>query len=208
MKKEDAYKLGVGQTRFRKKYKRNQRLRKFRAFMLWTAGSVVITIGVCILFFNFSFCPDDGMKGHINNGELVITDRLSNFVREPLRGEVVTCRIDTGGAEKLFQRRIIAFGGETVEIRDGVLYIDGKTCTESYATGNLQSDISSFSVPPGNYFCLSDNRDCGPDSRNGFFITRDDILGPSIQSISLQAAEDWLKEIMFYVNDTIGNIIT
>ena len=205
LKKEDAYKLGVGQTRFRKKFRRKQWLRKFRGFLLWTAGTIAATAGVCSLFFNFSFCVDDGMAGYINRGELVVTDRLSAMIREPLRGEAITCRINAGGSEKILQRRIIAFGGETVEIRDGVLYIDGKACTEPYASGILQSDISSFSIPPGNYFCLSDNRDCGPDSRDGFFITRDDIIGPTVQGISVQTAADGINNVVVYINEIIGN---
>ena len=61
-----------------------------------------------------------------------------------------------------YVKRVVALGGETVELRKGKLYINGKLIDEPYAV-NDGSNYGPFKVPTGNVFCMGDNR---PDSRD------------------------------------------
>lgn len=191
MKKEDAYKLGVGQTQFRKKFKRKKRLKRVRDFILWSLLLTNLFSAVFFTCIKITRCLDDGMNGSINQWDYVITDRLSFSLREPKRGEIITCTIkDSSGVEKCLQRRIIAFPGETVEIRGGTLTIDGRPCKESYASGITESEVATVIVPPGTYYVLSDARETGPDSRNGIYVTADSITGAVIMNFSIPSSPE------------------
>lgn len=203
VKKEEAYKLGVGQTRFRKKFRRKQRMKKFKSFLLWTSCTALTAAAVFSVGFHVSAASDAGMSGYINEGETVLSNKMSFLIREPYRGEVVTCRVNIGGTDHILNRRVIAFAGETVEIRDGVLYIDGNPCEESYVSMGTNSDIASYTVPPGCYYVLSDNRNAGPDSRDGIYIDRSDIIGSALEGLSV---DDIFTDLEYIRTTVIGMV--
>ena len=207
MKKEDAYKLGVGQTRFRKKFRRKQRTRKVKSFFGWTICVAAVGAAVFAGGFHVSAATDAGMDGYIDQGDMVLTNKMSYLLREPVRGEVVTCKAFVGGTEHILNRRVIAFPGETVEIHDGSLYINGSICEESYVDIPTPADVESYTVPAGYYYVLCDNRETGPDSRDGIYISRDDIIGSALEGINLlelPSAEDILQQL----ETNIANVIS
>lgn len=77
-------------------------------------------------------------------------------------------------------KRIVATGGSTVEIRDGVLLVDGRKPEEPYlnaSDGRAHRDLHIETVPPNSYFVMGDNRDVSEDSRNYGFIALDHVIG-------------------------------
>jgi signal peptidase I len=82
----------------------------------------------------------------------------------------------------VFVKRVIATGGSTVEIRDGVTFVDGKRVDEPYVDPhNNMKDISrrtySARVPANAFFVMGDNRDDSDDSRFWGFLPRSHIIG-------------------------------
>ena len=93
--------------------------------------------------------------------------------------------IMTGDREsQLFIKRIIGLPGETVEIRDGHIYIDGSSEpledveTKEYMVGNY----GPYTVPEGCYFVMGDNRNDSKDSRYWInpYVSKDKILGKAV----------------------------
>jgi signal peptidase I len=87
-------------------------------------------------------------------------------------------------SEKDFIKRIIGLPGETVEMREGVVYVDGEPIPELTSTegGYLSApdmfDFQPVTVPPDSYFMMGDNRPNSADSRSTLgTIERDDIVG-------------------------------
>ena len=101
MKKEEAFKLGVAQTNFRKKFKRKRRLKKARSFILWFLSFCVLSVILFTTCFHTSTCVDKGMEGtnanSIKQGETVISNKLAFLTKKPQRGEVITCRLENAG---------------------------------------------------------------------------------------------------------------
>jgi signal peptidase I len=99
----------------------------------------------------------------------------------PTRGDIVVFR-PPGASSDPYIKRIIGLPGETVEIHDGAVYIDGQRLEENYvssATNWRGGDQSSLVIPEGEYFMLGDNRENSSDSRSFGTVPKDDIIGKS-----------------------------
>jgi signal peptidase I len=101
----------------------------------------------------------------------------------PRRGDIVVFR-PPGASDDPYIKRIIALPGETVEIRNGTVYINGQVLEEDYIAGTTSwrgggGDDSQLVVPDEEYFVLGDNRDNSSDSRSFGTVPKDDIIGKS-----------------------------
>lgn len=115
------------------------------------------------------------------------TDLSLPSVRDPKRGDIIVF-ISPEDPKKDFVKRLIAVGGQTVEIRDGKLYIDGKVVDDPailrsiyyYNAGDYASEGQVINVPANSYFVLGDNSASSRDSRYWGFVPRKNVLGKVI----------------------------
>jgi signal peptidase I len=98
--------------------------------------------------------------------------------------------------ERDFIKRVIGLPGETIEVRDKKVYVDGKMLDEPYVhflqppSGNSEfHEVTSFdvrdrygpvTVPPNQYFVMGDNRDNSQDSRYWGFLPRENVKGKAL----------------------------
>ena len=98
----------------------------------------------------------------------------------PRRFDVVICRYP-GRGDTNFVKRVVGLPGETVELRDGYLYIDDVKYDEPYINDGYRSgwlnNFGPYTVPEGKYFVLGDHRNNSNDSRSVGAISRDMIMG-------------------------------
>jgi signal peptidase I len=111
------------------------------------------------------------------------------------RGDVIVFKYPVD-PERDFIKRVIGLPGETVEVRQKVVYIDGKPLDEPYAhylepaaVGSEGAEVTAFdvrerygpvTVPEGEYFVMGDNRDNSQDSRYWGFLPRDHVKGRAL----------------------------
>ena len=139
-------------------------------------------VGLAILFiamlavFRFvagvSVVKGDSMLPTLKDGELTAYVRI---VPEYRRGDIVSVRMPSG---EYYVKRIIAVGGDTVDVRDGRLYVNGKELDEPYAQGETQLPENGIEVPytveAGKVFVVGDNREVSVDSRTfGAVLTKE-----------------------------------
>ncbi|MCX5679125.1 MAG: signal peptidase I, partial [Candidatus Omnitrophica bacterium] len=98
-------------------------------------------------------------------------------LRQPMRGDIIVFRSPEDG-KKDFVKRLIATEGETIEIRDGKIYIDNKTVDEPasikgvyyYNNGDYGARSQVIKVPKDSYYALGDNSSSSRDSRYWGFV--------------------------------------
>jgi len=108
------------------------------------------------------------------------------------RGDVVVFKYPED-PERDFIKRVIGLPGETIEIREKKVYIDGKPLEEPYvhflqpagsygefAAFDVREQYGPVTVPPGHYFMMGDNRDNSQDSRYWGFLPREYIKGKAL----------------------------
>lgn len=95
----------------------------------------------------------------------------------PQRGDVIVFKLDQ--FPNKFIKRIIGTPGDKVEVRDGHVILNSIVLDEPYAQGptNCFSVCTSWVVPKGSYFVLGDNRGDSLDSRAGWMVPSDAIVG-------------------------------
>jgi signal peptidase I len=100
----------------------------------------------------------------------------------PERGDIIVFDAPVNNASKPYIKRVIALPGETVEARDGHVYINGHQIDEPYLEGEetwcgVEQNCPPVTVPEGSVFVLGDNRDNSQDSRAFGPVAIDRIIG-------------------------------
>jgi len=123
------------------------------------------------------------MENTLHNGDNLIVDKLSYRFHDPERFDIIVFPFQFQD-NTYYIKRIIGLPGETVEIRDGHIYIDGSSEpledveTKEYMVGNY----GPYTVPEGCYFVMGDNRNDSKDSRYWInpYVSKDKILGKAV----------------------------
>ena len=136
----------------------------------------VIAVAVLLALFIDNFIiinatvPSGSMEKTIMTGDRVLGTRFSYWFSEPKRGDIVVFKYpvdEARGKNTKFIKRIIGLPGETVEIKDGAVYINGDKLEEDYINGTwkVANDGYTFEVPEDHYLMLGDNRNNSSDAR-------------------------------------------
>lgn len=118
------------------------------------------------------------MENTIMIDDSIVAIRLSYMFHNPKRGDIVVFPYPDN--EKVnYIKRIIGLPGETIEGKDGYVYINDVPFIEPYVTDLLESDFGPYKIPDKCYFMMGDNRNNSEDSRywDNKFVNREKIKG-------------------------------
>ena len=115
--------------------------------------------------------------------------RFSYWFEKPDRGDIIVFHYPDD-PKQIFVKRIIGLPGETVEMIDGITYIDGVAMEEDYINPDYWErpiegknyNCGPFTVPEGHYFVMGDNRGNSHDSRfwDNHFVSKKAIIGKAV----------------------------
>jgi len=104
-----------------------------------------------------------------------MVSKATYFFHEPQRGDIIVLRSPQNNSDLI--KRIIALPGDTVEIRDNTVFINGTPLVEPYTLEPPNYIVPPQEIPTGNYFVLGDNRNNSSDSHRGWTAPRKNIVG-------------------------------
>jgi signal peptidase I len=168
---------------------------------LWVAAAFLL---IQATLMQARVIPSGSMERTLLVGDHLLVSRLGydagvpftgwhvRLWREPHRQQVVVFRAPLPGAPD-FIKRIIGLPGDTVEIRRGVAWVNGKPLEEPYLSAPPDSleNFTAVKVPSASYFVMGDNRGNSYDSRYWGFVPRSGIIGtPLVIYMSVRAPEE------------------
>ncbi len=110
--------------------------------------------------------PSESMVPTLEIGDRLFVNKFIYRFTDPERGDVIVFKSVEGGEEDLI-KRVVAVPGDTVEVRDGMLYVNGQPQAGSYVNREFpdRSYYGPTTVPEGHVFVMGDNRANSRDSR-------------------------------------------
>jgi signal peptidase I len=143
--------------------------------------------------------PSGSMLDTLRPGDRVLVNRVVYHLREPHRGDVIVFNYPED-PDVVFIKRVVGVPGDTLEVKDGRLYVNGSKLAEPYvhrSRGHLDPTVAQaaiagstmhdpwslsepYRVPDGNYFVMGDNRTDSDDSRDWGTVPRAAIVGEGL----------------------------
>ena len=141
--------------------------------------AIVLAFIIKMFLFDFVMVQGSSMFPTLVEGDRLIVNKIGYTIGEPEYGDIVILSYSDSVE---YVKRVIGKGGDTIEIKDMVVYRNGEPLEEDYINTDPYEDFSKVTVPIGTYFVMGDNRANSSDSRYPSlgFVERDAIDGKVI----------------------------
>lgn len=153
-----------------------QKLKYLNVFLKFLLKILAI---ICVFGMLYSFAGFAAVQGHsmeptYKNGKVLFYHRCS----APSKGSIVIIKGNGNDYDEgmYIIKRVIATGGDTIECKNNMVYVNDKTVDESYIKG-MTENFDKVTVPKGCIFVMGDNRENSLDSRKVGCIPLNEVLG-------------------------------
>lgn len=141
----------------------------------------------------------DSMEPALYNGQEILINRFIYKLSSPKRGDVVVFWPNGNQKTHYYVKRVVALPGETIQIKDGRVYIDGRMLKEDESYSKIMdAGIAENEIILGvdEYFVLGDNRNSSEDSRSGNIgpVKRNNIIGQAWFRMKIDGGQMGLVE--------------
>ena len=164
-------------------------LKSLASFLAVVVVGVVLALGIRAFVAEIYEVPTGSMMDTVQPGDRLIGEKISYRFRDPEPGEVVTFE-DPEGSGQILLKRVIATEGQTVEVKDGLVYVDGEALEELYVGDEVTEPIPfdgegggisyPYVVPEGYVWVMGDNRSNSRDSRYFGAIPVDSVTSRAV----------------------------
>lgn len=143
--------------------------------------AVVLVIIIRTFLLDSRVVPTTSMVPTIKPGDRLFVEKLSHRFSGLVRGEVIVFKPPvTSGLKDDLIKRLIGLPGDTVEVKEGKLYINDEPQEEPYLNEPIQYSFKKITVPEGKIFVLGDNRNRSYDSHEWGFADIISVKGKAL----------------------------
>lgn len=142
-----------------------------RTVGIWAFKIILVCLLALVIVFYFGRQvknSGDSMRPAVLDGDIVLVNRMIYDASKPKRGDIIVFKPNGNENARSYIKRIIGLPGETVQIKDGEIYIDGEKLEEKYETTAIEdagTASEEITLDGDEYFVLGDNRGNSEDSR-------------------------------------------
>jgi signal peptidase I len=155
---------------------------------LQTIGlSIVLALGIRQFVAEARFIPSGSMLPTLQIDDRLVVEKVSYHFNPPQRGDIVVFRapqkaLDLVGSTShdAYIKRVVGLPGETIEVKDGTVFIDGKALEENYLQAPPAYAWGPQVVPEDEYLVLGDNRNSSSDGHLWGFLPQESIIGRAV----------------------------
>lgn len=168
-------------------YQKKKRLdpRTLKDIMELLVGGAVAVFLAFVLVFSIGMRTSvigDSMEPALHNGQEILMNRILYRISKPKRGDVVVFLPNGNQNSHFYVKRVVGLPGETVQIKEGNVYIDGVLLEENELFDKIADPgiaQNELLLSGDEFFVLGDNRNSSEDSRSGNIgaVKKDDIIG-------------------------------
>ena len=152
---------------------------------LQTLGlSVLMAFGIRQFVAEARIVPTGSMQPTVEINDRLVVEKISYLFQDPQRGDIIVFQAPQKALEAAnsttkdaYLKRIVGMPGETVEVRDGKVFVDGKALRENYIKAPPLYTWGPNVVPAGQYLVLGDNRNGSSDGHVWGFLPEETIIG-------------------------------
>lgn len=143
---------------------------------------IAVLVTVCFVTFKYVLLPirieGISMEPRLKNGQINFVNCLAYWNHEPRRGDIVSVRF--AGHRVMLMKRVIALPGETLQFRNGQVWIDGRRLEEPYLQTPCDWSSDPISCGTNQYYVVGDNRSMQFELHTKGRADRDRIIGRSL----------------------------
>lgn len=191
----------------------SQLARRVGSFFLDIIETLVIAMSIFLVVYLFFLQPHQvngqSMVPTFQNGDYLLTDKVSYRFGDPQRGDIVVfhappaanCAKGTGCD---FIKRVIGLPGETVKIQSSQIMVDNQPLQEQYIPAEYVTEAEAYlkrvgvvTLDANEYFVVGDNRPYSSDSRAWGPITKSDIVGRAFFRYWPAQVSGFVKEVTY-----------
>ncbi|OGC24085.1 signal peptidase I [candidate division WOR-1 bacterium RIFOXYB2_FULL_42_35] len=150
----------------------------------WTETVVVAFILALIIrafFLQVFWIPSSSMEPTLDIKDRIVVNKVAYHFRQPKRQEIIVFRqvAPEGTPKRDLIKRLMGLPGETLIIKDGIVFVNDKEIKETHAMNSDYADFGPVIIPDDSYFVLGDNRPASADSRYWGFLPKKNLIGPA-----------------------------
>ncbi len=185
------HKQAETQKEARKVLQRKERKPLWREYAETAVIALVAAVLLRVFVVSAYRVNSSSMEDTLYNGDYIFVNKLAyEYGSDPKTGDIIVFKYPNN-PQKDFIKRVVAEPGQTVQVADKVLYVDGdvaaiptlsKHIDKRIIPGDLsfRDNFATYTVPEGQYFVVGDNRDDSRDSRFWGGVPRENIKGKAV----------------------------
>lgn len=145
--------------------------------------ALVLALIIKATILEVFWIPSSSMEPTLNIQDRIVVNKFIYRFREPRRGEIVVFKLPTDRQHKELIKRLIGLPGDTIEMREGLIFINGKYYSENHPMFRDNDSFGPVQIPDGEYLVLGDNRPVSADGRYFGLLPRKYLVGPAFLKI-------------------------